>query len=206
MSGTCSSADGSEWALTALLTPNLWFELTIPATPTRFTQLTLERQLQDLSPDERADEVHDAAQAAWEYPAGAALSCIWRRCLAAMNDGPIDRGARIFGCAQRLSAGLRLVAQQLDGNGAARWRHARAVVVRCLANELLAAPEVPSCSPREAATTGYTLFFDGGSRCNPDPGGSGSVIVRAQLNDQRAKHRRSRACSQTTSGTGTTTD
>ncbi|EGZ25961.1 hypothetical protein PHYSODRAFT_412287, partial [Phytophthora sojae] len=57
-------------------------------------------------------------------------------------------------------------------SSSAERRAARIVV------NALAANYDPLPIPVVAADTVYVLFFDGGSRGNPGPGGSGSVIVR----------------------------
>lgn len=44
--------------------------------------------------------------------------------------------------------------------------------------ETLTIWEIPLVMPVPTGTAQYVLFFDGGSRGNPGPGGSGSVIVR----------------------------
>uniref|UniRef100_K3WX35 RNase H type-1 domain-containing protein n=2 Tax=Globisporangium ultimum (strain ATCC 200006 / CBS 805.95 / DAOM BR144) TaxID=431595 RepID=K3WX35_GLOUD len=50
----------------------------------------------------------------------------------------------------------------------------------------LLGPPLPSLAATSTGKGVYLLFFDGGSRGNPGPGGSGSVIVRAQPNFHEA--------------------
>lgn len=64
--------------------------------------------------EEVADEGNDAAQAAWEYLIEVTIGSIWRRRLAAMSSDHMDLREHIYSYSQRLSAGLRLVVQQVE--------------------------------------------------------------------------------------------
>ena len=131
------------------------------------------------------DAVFLAARELWRFAVSTTIHAIWSKRLHRMEDPALPEVAHIVRAKTKFRRAITRFRgstyqpdMQTDGHLFAR--------VRCaLADSLLCADEPPAKHKLPIASclgVIYLLFFDGGSRGNPGPGGSGSVIV--QLNIQ----------------------
>jgi hypothetical protein len=102
-----------------------------------------------------------------------------------MEDQPCSEQAQNAVAATALKNGLISLARVMDVVSDDSEIQARTAMMKAYVKTLLG-PPLPSLAATSTGKGVYLLFFDGGSRGNPGPGGSGSVIVRVQPNFHEA--------------------
>jgi ribonuclease HI len=167
--------------------PVLWiFSLDLPDTPRRAWDAIRTQLESDHTTNEKLqDHLYTVAQMLWRYMTASLIHAIWCARLRSMESEPPTENAQMAIVITRLEAGMcnlsRLAFSQAED---AESRAAATVLkgyVNCLLDQTSVIPLIPN------STRGvYLLFFDGGSRGNPGPGGSGSVIVRVQMDSHTA--------------------
>ncbi|KAF1314899.1 Cathepsin-like aspartic protease a1, partial [Globisporangium splendens] len=122
----------------------------------------------------------------WRYMSASLIQVIWCAHLRRMDSDPIKSTAEMAIMMTRLEAGMRNLTRLAGAQAGGSDGHTVAAVLKgyvdCFLNQTDAIPLTPS------DTRGvYLLFFDGGSRGNPGPGGTGSIIVRVHKDSHTAR-------------------
>ncbi|KAF1328523.1 Retroelement pol polyprotein, partial [Globisporangium splendens] len=159
--------------------PAIWiFSLDLPHTP-RQAWTTIKRHIigYKCSNEHLQDHLHPVAHMLWRYMSASLIQTIWCAHLRRMDSDPIESTAEIAIMMTRLEAGMRNLTRLAEAQAGDSDDHTVAAVLKayvdCFLNQTDAIPLTPN------DTRGvYLLFFDGGSRGNPGPGGTGSIIVR----------------------------
>lgn len=155
-----------------------FFSLKIPGPPRRAWTLLTESHGGLRTTPALQDQVYPAASILWQYSCGATLAAIWRARVEHLHDeAPSNLTALYHAWRHRIKGGAMLLRGTPD-EGQVDDGEAR-LVARKLA-QLFLPDKTGERSIVEPATSGaeYALFFDGGSRGNPGPGGSGSIITQ----------------------------
>jgi ribonuclease HI len=166
--------------------PTVWlFSLDLPETPA-LAWVNLQEHLDhDGDSDSLMDQLHPVAQLLWRYMTATTIHGIWCARLRRMEDQPCSEQAQNAVAATALKNGLISLARVMDVVSDDSEIQARTAMMKAYVKTLLG-PPLPSLAATSTGKGVYLLFFDGGSRGNPGPGGSGSVIVRVQPNFHEA--------------------
>lgn len=136
--------------------------------------------------EQHQDLVFPMAEVLWQYYCGSTITNIWRFRNLLMNEDAPSRAAFLAGCQARLRSDLNNIRFMLPTNSSRQSGNAAATVLRLLITVLLGqatSPRIERLIPRQGE---YLLFFDGGSRGNPGPGGSGSVLLKIRRHLRQA--------------------
>ena len=179
--GISASDDLQEWV----------FSLEIPDTP-RAAWQAIESRLtaQDQEINRCKDELFPVAQLLWRFTAATTIHCIWSARLGRLDGGTQSdlADSAIMGVA--LHNGLRSLRRLMEDLNEPERYTAYSRVLGAYVETLLdreVSPLVPCPAESENANEFFLLFFDGGSRGNPGPGGSGAVVVRVQADSHAAE-------------------
>ncbi|KAF1319989.1 hypothetical protein FI667_g12704, partial [Globisporangium splendens] len=82
----------------------------------------------------------------------------------------------------RLEAGMRNLARLAEAQAGDSDGHTAAAVLKGYVDCFLSQTDATPLTPNDTRGV-YMLFFDGGSRGNPGPGGTGSIITSRRLAD-----------------------
>lgn len=161
------------------------FSLTIPNAP-----MHAWNQIQDvlLEKDVRADlqdHIFPMASLLWRYMCGANLAAIWRQRNQLLNDGGTSITAQQAISDAYISKGMVNLQLLMESNARTDEDVMASTVLRGLVNILThdSPLRVERCLPTDGQ---FLLFFDGGSRGNPGPGGSGSVLLKINATTREA--------------------
>ena len=131
-----------------------------------------------------AQEVcYEASAELWCFIVSITFQAIWSERLRWIEDPTMSVVSYHAVTESRLCRVLSCFRSSTYQPGCERWEYVLARVCSALTDELLQHNEPPFLllhALPTSATNLLLLFFDGGSRGNPGPGGSGSVIVRVQ--------------------------
>ncbi|GAB9477600.1 reverse transcriptase, partial [Globisporangium polare] len=164
---------------------NIWvFGLGLPELPSgawRAVQQTLTGT--EVTPAAR-EALLPAANELWRYSVATVLHAIWTERLRRMEDPTLSETTH----RALAQTGFRRALTRFRGStyqpGEGEDDQALARVRSALADALLQHTDPPQLQPPQPPVSRndlYVLFFDGGSRGNPGPGGSGSVIIRLNV-------------------------
>ena len=119
----------------------------------------------------------------WRFVVSITFHTIWLERLNRIGDPTMSEESHHAVAHSRLRRALLCFRNSTYQPGGGKWEYVLARVPLALADKLLQHIEPPLLLPPALPTSStdlFLLFFDGCSRGNPGPGGSGSVIVRAQ--------------------------
>ncbi|KAF1326041.1 Transmembrane protein, partial [Globisporangium splendens] len=85
----------------------------------------------------------------------------------------------------RLEAGMRNLTRLAEAQAGDSDGHTVAAVLKAYVDCFLSQTDATPLTPNDTRSV-YLLFFDGGSRGNPGPGGTGSIIVRVHKDSHTA--------------------
>ncbi|KAF1335556.1 reverse transcriptase, partial [Globisporangium splendens] len=167
--------------------PAIWiFSLDLPDTPRR-AWTTIKRHIigHKFSNEHLQDHLYPVAHMLRRYVSASLIHAIWCAHLRRMDSDPIESTAEMAITMTRLEAGMRNLTRLAGAQAGDSDGHTFAAVLKayvdCFLSQTDAIPLTPSY------TRGvYLLFFDGGSRGNPGPGGTGSIIVRVHKDSHTA--------------------
>ncbi|KAF1324291.1 reverse transcriptase, partial [Globisporangium splendens] len=141
--------------------PAIWiFSLDLPDTP-RHAWTTIKRHIigHKFSNEHLQDHLYPVAHMLWRYMSASLIQTIWQECETSHDS----------------------LKRKLETRTVTQVAAVLKAYVDCFLSQTDAIPLTPS------DTRGvYLLFFDGGSRGNPGPGGTGSVIVRVHKDSHTA--------------------
>jgi ribonuclease HI len=162
------------------------FSLTIPNAPTHAWD-----QIQAVLPenDVRADlqdYIFPMSSLLWRYMCGATLAAIWRQRNQLLNDGATSIPAQQAISDAYISKGMTNLRLLMESNVRTDDDVLASTVLRGFVSILNhdSRPQVERCLPTDGQ---FLLFFDGGSRGNPGPGGSGSVLLKIDSTTREAR-------------------
>ncbi|KAF1327318.1 reverse transcriptase, partial [Globisporangium splendens] len=167
--------------------PAIWiFSLDLQDTP-RHAWTTIKRHIigHKFSNEHLQDHLYPVAHMLWRYMSASLIHAIWCAHLRRMDSDPIESTSEMAIMMTRLEAGMRNLTRLAGAQAGDSDGHTVATVLKayvdCFLSQIDAIPLTPS------DTRGvYLLFFDGGSRGNPGPGGTGSIIVRVHKDSHTA--------------------
>jgi ribonuclease HI len=161
------------------------FSLQLPTAPIHAWQLMGNSQAHGALAHELQDALFPAAQTLWQFMCGTTIASVWYHRISEIHDHQDSTEARRAMSSRRLLSGLRNLRRLLDtfAEGA---KGASFVSMVQLLSEVLIKDALPPIEQRFSGTNEFILFFDGGSRGNPGPGGAGSVILRLDRIGRRA--------------------
>ena len=153
------------------------FALQLPAVPAGIWDYA-DALFPTLSPKAREatlQHLHHVAACCWRLGTALFFHGVWRWRVAYYDPlNNVEAAHHHALLIDRLRQGYRTIQHYLhDGTGTAGARRAAAIMCRALT-----ANWAPSTGPPNSTNHRFLLFFDGGSRGNPGPGGSGAVVVR----------------------------
>ncbi|KAF1326172.1 hypothetical protein FI667_g8574, partial [Globisporangium splendens] len=127
------------------------------------------------------DAIQDLATMAHQqfvvYMSASLIQAIWCAHLRRMDSDPIESTAEMAVMITRLEAGMRNLTRLAEAQAGDSDGHTVAAVLKAYVDCILSQTDAIPLTPND--TRGVCLlFFDGGSRGNPGPGGTGSIIVR----------------------------
>ncbi|KAF1333677.1 reverse transcriptase, partial [Globisporangium splendens] len=141
--------------------PAIWiFSLDLPDTP-RHAWTTIKRHIigHKFSNEHLQDHLYPVAHMLWRYMSASLIHAIWQECETSHDS----------------------LKRKLETRTVTRFAAVLKAYVDCFLSQTDAIPLTPN------DTRGvYLLFFDGGSRGNPGPGGTGSIIVRVHKDSHTA--------------------
>ncbi|KAF1333527.1 hypothetical protein FI667_g2696, partial [Globisporangium splendens] len=121
----------------------------------------------------------------WRYMSATLIQAIWCAHLRRMDSDPIESTAEMAVMMTRLEAGMRNLTRLAEAQAGDSDGHTVAAVLKVYVDCFLSQTDAIPLTPN--GTRGvYLLFFDGGSRGNPGPGGTGSITVRVHENSHKA--------------------
>ncbi|KAF1328529.1 reverse transcriptase, partial [Globisporangium splendens] len=167
--------------------PAIWiFRLDLPDTP-RHAWTTIKRHIigHKCSHEHLQDHLYPVAHMLWRYMSASLIQTIWCAHLRRMGSDPIESTAEMAIMMTRLEAGMRNLTRLAEAQAGDSDGHTVAAVLEVYVDCFLSQTDAIPLTPN--GTRGvYLLFFDGGSRGNPGPGGTGSIIVRVHENSHTA--------------------
>ncbi|KAF1332969.1 reverse transcriptase, partial [Globisporangium splendens] len=114
-----------------------------------------------------------------------AHTAIWCAHLRRMDSDPIESTAEMAIMMTRLEAGMRNLTRLAEAQAGDSDGHTVAAVLKAYVDCFLSQTDAIPLTPSDTRGV-YLLFFDGGSRGNPGPGGTGSIIVRVHKDSHTA--------------------
>ncbi|KAF1314714.1 reverse transcriptase, partial [Globisporangium splendens] len=167
--------------------PAIWiFSLDLPDTP-RHAWTTIKRHIigHKFSNEHLQDHLYPVAHMLWRYMSASLIQVIWCAHLRRMDSDPIESTAEMAIMMTRLEAGMRNLARLAEAQAGDSDGHTVAAVLKAYVDCFLSQTDAIPLTPNDTRGV-YLLFFDGGSRGNPGPGGTGSIIVRVHKNSHTA--------------------
>ncbi|KAF1333235.1 reverse transcriptase, partial [Globisporangium splendens] len=167
--------------------PAIWiFSLDLPDTP-RHAWTTIKRHIigHKCSTEHLQDHLYSVAHMLWRYMSASLIQIIWCAHLRRMDSDPIESTAEMAIMMTRLEAGMRNLTRLAEAQVGDSDGHTVAAVLKAYVDCFLSQTDaIPLTSNGTRGV--YLLFFDGGSRGNPGPGGTGSITVRVHENSHKA--------------------
>ncbi|KAF1328121.1 reverse transcriptase, partial [Globisporangium splendens] len=167
--------------------PAIWiFRLDLPDTP-RHAWTTIKRHIigHKCSTEHLQDHLYSVAHMLWRYMSASLIHAIWCAHLRRMDSDPIKSTAEMAIMMTRLEAGMRNLARLAEVQAGDSDGHTVAAVLKAYVDCFLSQTDAIPLTPNDTRGV-YLLFFDGGSRGNPGPGGTGSIIVRVHKDSHTA--------------------
>ncbi|KAF1329666.1 hypothetical protein FI667_g5849, partial [Globisporangium splendens] len=159
--------------------PAIWiFSLDLPDTP-RHAWTTIKRHIigHKFSNQHLQDHLYSVAHMLWRYMSASLIHAIWSAHLRRMDSDPIKSTAEMAIMMTRLEAGMRNLTRLAGAQAGDSDGHTVAAVLKVYVDCFLTQTDAIPLTPSDTRGV-YLLFFGGGSRGNPGPGGTGSIIVR----------------------------
>jgi ribonuclease HI len=150
--------------------------LEMPDTPTRAWQAVQERL--EAAGDDHRDVLFEVSRDLGRLTAATTIHAIWCARLRLRHEPEADQPTLRAVVNATVDNALRdfvLLTYEYDSD---KQTAPTRTVTGALAARLTEPPAEPTRTPPVSSRSRYLLFFDGGSRGNPGPGGSGSVMVR----------------------------
>ncbi|KAF1313645.1 reverse transcriptase, partial [Globisporangium splendens] len=167
--------------------PAIWiFSLDLPDTP-RHAWTTIKRHIigHKFSNEHLQDHLYPVAHMLWRYMSASLIHAIWCAHLRRMDSDPIKSTAEMAIMMTRLEAGMQNLTRLAEAQAGDSDGHTVAAVLKAYVDCFLSQTDAIPLTPSD--TRGVCLlFFDGGSRGNPGPGGTGSIIVRVHKDSHTA--------------------
>ncbi|KAF1317066.1 reverse transcriptase, partial [Globisporangium splendens] len=167
--------------------PAIWiFSLYLPDTP-RHAWTTIKRHIigHKFSNEHLQDHLYPVAHTLWRYMSASLIQTIWCAHLRRMDSDPIESTAEMAIMITRLEAGMRNLTRLAEAQAGDSDGHTVAAVLKAYVDCFLSQTDAIPLTPSDTRGV-YLLFFDGGSRGNPGPGGTGSIIVRVHKDSHTA--------------------
>ncbi|KAF1319820.1 reverse transcriptase, partial [Globisporangium splendens] len=167
--------------------PAIWiFSLDLPHTPRR-AWTTIKRHIigHKFSNEHLQDHLYSVAHMLWRYMSASLIHAIWCAHLRRMDPDPIKSTAEMAIMMTRLEAGMRNLTLLAEAQAGDSDGHTVAAVLKAYVDCFLSQTDAIPLTPSDTRGV-YLLFFDGGSRGNPGPGGTGSIIVRVHKDSHTA--------------------
>ncbi|KAF1318933.1 reverse transcriptase, partial [Globisporangium splendens] len=168
--------------------PAIWiFSLDLPDTP-RHAWTTIKRHIigHKFSNEHLQDHhLYPVAHMLWRYMSASLIQTIWCAHLRRMGSDPIESTAEMATMMTRLEAGMRNLTRLAEAQAGDSDGHTSAAVLKAYVDCFLSQTDAIPLTPSDTRGV-YLLFFDGGSRGNPGPGGTGSIIVRVHKDSHTA--------------------
>ncbi|KAF1335836.1 reverse transcriptase, partial [Globisporangium splendens] len=157
--------------------PATWiFSLDLPDTPKRAWTTIKRHIIGHRFSNEHQDHLYSVAHMLWRYMSASLIHAIWCAHLRRMDSDPIKSTAEMAIMMTRLEAGMGNLTRLAEAQAGDSDGHTVAAVLKVYVDCFLSQTDAIPLTPN--GTRGvYLLFFDGGSRGNPGPGGTGSIIV-----------------------------
>ncbi|KAF1328105.1 reverse transcriptase, partial [Globisporangium splendens] len=164
--------------------PAIWiFSLDLPDTP-RHAWTSIKRHIigHKFSNEHLQDHLYSVAHTLWRYVSASLIQSIWCAHLRRMDSDPIESTAEMAIMMTRLEAGMGNLTRLAEAQAGDSDGHTVAAVLKAYVDCFLS--QTDAIPLTQSDTRGvYLLFFDGGSRGNPGPGGTGSIITSRRLAD-----------------------
>ncbi|KAF1326893.1 reverse transcriptase, partial [Globisporangium splendens] len=167
--------------------PAIWiFSLDLPHTP-KHAWTTIKRHIigHKFSNEHLQDHLYSVAHMLWRYRSASLIQTIWCAHLRRMDSDPIESTADMAIMMTRLEAGMRNLTRLAEAQAGDSDGHTVAAVLKAYVDCFLSQTDAIPLTPSDTRGV-YLLFFDGGSRGNPGPGGTGSIIVRVHKDSHTA--------------------
>ncbi|KAF1333331.1 reverse transcriptase, partial [Globisporangium splendens] len=167
--------------------PAIWiFSLDLPDTP-RHAWTAIKRHIigHKCSNEHLQDHLYPVAHMLWRYMSASLIQAIWCAHLRRMDSDPIKSTAEMAIMMTRLEAGMRNLIRLAEAQAGDSDGHTSATVLKAYIDCFLSQTDAIPLTPNDTRGV-YLLFFDGGSRGNPGPGGTGSIIVRVHKDSHTA--------------------
>ncbi|KAF1327759.1 reverse transcriptase, partial [Globisporangium splendens] len=167
--------------------PAIWiFSLDLPQTP-RHAWTTIKRHIigHKFSNEHLQDHLYPVAHMLWRYMSASLIHAVWCAHLRRMDSDPIESTAEMAIMMARLEAGMRNLTRLAEAQAGDSDGRTVAAVLKAYVNCFLSQTDAIPLTPSDTRGV-YLLFFDGGSRGNPGPGGTGSIIVRVHKDSHTA--------------------
>ncbi|KAF1329199.1 Tkl/drk protein kinase, partial [Globisporangium splendens] len=167
--------------------PAIWiFSLDLPDTP-RHAWTTIKRHIigHKFSNEHLQYHLYPVAHMLWRYMSASLIHAIWCAHLRRMDSDPIESTAEMAIMMTRLEAGMRNLTRLAEAQAGDSDGHTVAAVLKAYVDCFLSQTDAIPLTPSDTRGV-YLLFFDGGSRGNPGPGGTGSIIVRVHKDSHTA--------------------
>ncbi|KAF1313750.1 hypothetical protein FI667_g17058, partial [Globisporangium splendens] len=167
--------------------PAIWiFSLDLPDTP-RHAWTTIKRHIigHKCSNEHLQDHLYSVAHMLWRYMSASLIQTIWCAHLRRMDSDPIESTSEMAIMMTRLEAGMRNLTRLAEAQAGDSDGHTVAAVLKAYVDCFLSQTDAIPLTPSDTRGV-YLLFFDGGSRGNPGPGGTGSIIVRVHKDSHTA--------------------
>ncbi|KAF1333740.1 reverse transcriptase, partial [Globisporangium splendens] len=167
--------------------PAIWiFSLDLPDTP-RHAWTSIKRHIigHKCSNEHLQDHLYSVAHMLWRYMSASLIQAIWCAHLRRMDSDPIESTAEMAVMMTKLEAGMRNLTRLAEAQAGDSDGHTVAAVLKAYVDCFLSQTDAIPLTPNDARGV-YLLFFDGGSRGNPGPGGTGSIIVRVHKDSHTA--------------------
>ncbi|KAF1326883.1 reverse transcriptase, partial [Globisporangium splendens] len=167
--------------------PAIWiFRLDLPDTP-RHAWTTIKRHIigHKFSNEHLQDHLYPVAHMLWRYMSATLIQAIWCAHLRRMDSDTIESTAEMAIMMTRLEAGMRNLTRLAETQAGDSDGHTVAAVLKAYVDCFLSQTDAIPLTPSDTRGI-YLLFFDGGSRGNPGPGGTGSIIVRVHKDSHTA--------------------
>ncbi|KAF1319850.1 reverse transcriptase, partial [Globisporangium splendens] len=167
--------------------PAIWiFSLDLPHTP-KHAWTTIKRHIigHKFSNEHLQDHLYSVAHMLWRYMSASLIQAIWCAHLRRMDSDPIESTAEMAIMMTRLEAGMRNLTRLAEAQARDSDGHTVAAVLKAYVDCFLSQTDTIPLILNDTRGV-YLLFFDGGSRGNPGPGGTGSIIVRVHKDSHTA--------------------
>ncbi|KAF1314726.1 reverse transcriptase, partial [Globisporangium splendens] len=167
--------------------PAIWiFSLDLPHTP-RHAWTSIKRHIigHKFSNEHLQGHLYPVAHMLWRYMSASLIQIIWCAHLRRMDSDPIESTAEMAIMMTILEAGMRNLTRLAEAQAGDSDGHTVAAVLKAYVDCFLSQTDAIPLTPSDTRGV-YLLFFDGGSRGNPGPGGTGSIIVRVHKDSHTA--------------------